>query len=104
MSIIVQMFPEQSGPNESRLNDFGLSTAFFHGAFRPGLNHARNRSSLALASTPANDIHHDTNEQIRLLLAPQRWRPIMWERQPRLVHPEGKMGMVVASATGVGSA
>jgi hypothetical protein len=104
MSIVTQMFPEQSEAQEARLNAFGLSTPFFHGAFRRGLNNARNRSSAALTSSKANDIYHDTNEQIRLMLAPQKWRSIMWERQPRLAHPEGKMALVIASATGVGLA
>lgn len=104
MSVVTQMFPDSSDPHEARLQSFGLSTQFFHAAFRPGLNHARARTSSALASAPANDVYQDTNEQIRLLLAPQKWRPIIWEHQPRLVHPDGTMGLVIASATGVGSA
>jgi hypothetical protein len=103
MSIVIPMFPEQSGANETRLNAFGLSTPLFHSVFRPGLNRARNRSGLALASSKANDLYHDTNEQLRLALAPAGWKSILWNHQPRLVHPDGLMAIIISSATGVGS-
>ena len=103
MSIVTQMFPDPSNGPEMRLREFGLSIEVFHRAFRPGLNHARGRSGAALGSAKANDLYQDTSEQIRLLLLSNKWASQTINHQPRLIHPDGLMAIVISSATGVGS-
>ena len=102
MASLTQLRPEFPGNHEARLLEFGLSTTKIHNGFLPGLMHAQSRSGLALKSSPANDIYHDTYEHLGLILAPDMWKLHTVNHQPRLIHPDRTIAIVVASATGVG--
>lgn len=102
MSSFSFIAPDSSGTTEERLKVLGLTTEIIHNAYMPGLNRARNRTSLALPSSPAIDLYHDTNEQLRRILVPKRWQSVSWNHQPRLVHPARLLSLVISSATNVG--
>lgn len=100
MSNVISLRPERPEP-EARLAELGLSTLLIHDAFRPGLSHARNRSSLATRTAAGNDVYQDSFEQLALRLVPLGWNPVEVYGQPRLVHPDGLVALTVASASGV---
>jgi hypothetical protein len=87
--------------DEGRLRAFGLSTAIFHNALRPGASRAANRSILALESSAGNDIYHDGMENLHQLLQPHGWKLSRIDLQPRLVHPEGIVSFTIASGINV---
>lgn len=95
--------PSESG-DEPRLAAFDLSSTIFHDGLRRGASRASNRSSLALESSAGTDIYHDGMEDLHRLLKPSGWRLLLFEGQPRLVHPEGKLSFTVSSGINVGSA
>lgn len=100
--LIRQLFQSSGSSNdESRLNALGLSSELLHTALRPGLSRASNRTALALPSTPGTDIYHDTMEQLPLCLMDKGWSPVLVDRQPRFLHPEGLLSFTVASADNV---
>lgn len=80
--------PEFEHSDEQRLAAFGLST-IFHDGLRAGATRATNRSALALETSPGTDIYHDGMESLAQILAPEGWRLMSVDKQPRLVHPEG---------------
>lgn len=88
--------------DEDRLAEFGLSTQIFHDALRPGASRANNRSSLALDSSAGTDIYHDGMENLHRILRPTGWNLIPVEKQPRMVHPEGRVSFTVSAAANVG--
>ncbi|WP_226346912.1 hypothetical protein [Agilicoccus flavus] len=90
--------------HEQRLAAFGLSNAIMHDGLRAGATRAANRSALALETSPGTDIYHDGMEALAQLLAPDGWRSLSIDRQPRLVHPEGALSFAVSSAINVGRA
>ena len=97
-----QLFQTSASSNdESRLNALGLSSELLHTALRPGLSRASNRTALALSSSPGTDIYHDTMEQLPLRLADTGWTPVLVDKQPRFLHPEGLLSFTVASAVNV---
>jgi hypothetical protein len=92
-----------SPEGEGRLRAFGLSTELIHMALRPGLSRAANRTSKALRSTPGTDIYHDTMEHLHLLLAEMGWSLVHIDHQPRLLHPDARIAVAIASGTNVAS-
>ena len=102
MSIIAAS-PFESN-DERRLNEFNLSTEIFHNGLRPGASRAANRTALALASSPGTDIYHDGMEQLAQILYPARWRLVLVDRQPRLLHPDRAMSFTISSGINVGKA
>lgn len=101
MSNVVSIHPADEPGDEQRLNTLGLSTSLIHTALTPGTSRARGRTSLALSTTPGNDIYHTSMEEFALMLTPLGWQPIVIDGQPRLLHPEGKMSFTIASAKNV---
>lgn len=100
MSNVMPLRIDRRDP-DGRLAEYGLSTLLIHDAFRPGLSHARNRSSLATRTAAGNDVYQDSFEQLALRLVPLGWRRVEVYGQPRLVHPDDLIALTVASATGV---
>lgn len=88
--------------DECRLEAYGLSHTVFHDGLRAGATRAANRSALALATSPGTDIYHDGMESLAQILAPHGWRPLLVDRQPRLVHPDGIVSFAVSSGINVG--
>jgi hypothetical protein len=101
MSNVISFSPASEPSDEQRLNDLDLSSSLFHTALTPGASRARNRTALALRTTPGNDIYHDTMEELALMLTPQGWQPVVVDGQPRLMHPQGTMSFTLASAINV---
>ena len=96
--------PRFEHDHEQRLAAFGLSSAILHDGLRAGATRAANRSALALATSPGTDIYHDGMEGLAQFLAPDGWRLLPIDMQPRLVHPEGILSFAVSSAINVGRA
>lgn len=85
------------------LAELGLSVEVLHAALRPGLRRALGRTDAANPGAPANDIYQDGSEQLRQLLMRSGWDIVkMPENQIRVVHPEGRLAIIVASADHVG--
>jgi hypothetical protein len=101
MSNVISISPANEPSDEQRLNELGLSSALFHTALTPGANRARNRTALALRTTPGSDIYHDTMEELALMLTPEGWQPVVVDGQPRLMNPQGTMSFTLASAINV---
>lgn len=89
--------------HESRLEAFGLSTELIHDGLRRGAESAANRSSCALSTSAGTDIYHDGMEDFARLLAPDGWRMIDFDGQPRLVHPKGLLAFTISSGINVRS-
>ncbi len=93
--------PQRAHDPETRLKAFGLTTSIIHDSFKPGLSHARNRSSLATRSAAGSDIYQDSFEQLALRLTRLGWTRIEPQGQPRLLHPQSLIAVTVSSATRV---
>lgn len=94
--------PEFEHGDAQRLETFGLSHEVFHDGLRAGATRAANRSALALAASPGTDIYHDGMEGLAQILVSHGWRPLLIDKQPRLVHPDGIVSFAVSSGINVG--
>lgn len=102
MTVTELQFPASQPDPDSELAEFGLSIELLHEVARPGLGSALNRTRVANAGAQSNDIYQDTSEHLRLRLARQGWDTRDVYQQRRVIHPEGRMAIVVASAVNVG--
>ena len=89
-------------PNQ-RLAEWGLTGGMLQDALRPGLEHAMRVRSTSLASSPGTYMFHEGMEALGAMLQSAGWRVIKVGGQDRIVHPEGKIAIVVSSATNLSS-
>lgn len=101
MAIAVLPASDESG-DEERLAAFGLSSALVHDALRRGASRALSRTGFANAGAGNTDIYHDGSEDLRARLVRAGWVIATIDNQKRVVHPEGLLSIVVASADNVG--
>jgi len=92
----------EAASDEERLRRYGLSSALVHDVLRRGTSRALSRSGFANAGAANTDIYHDGSEDLRKRLARSGWVVASVDNQMRVVHPEGLMSIVVASADNVG--
>lgn len=103
MTQVRDLYPRTPEDPHARLAELGLSVEVLHAALRPGFRRALGRTDAANPGAPANDIYQDGSEQLRQLLMRSGWDIVkMPENQIRVVHPEGRLAIVVASADHVG--
>jgi hypothetical protein len=98
---ITQLFLPGSPDDEARLAEYGLSSADFHDAFRPGLSRAVDRTELAPANAAGTDLYNDSFEFLAQILVTRGWRKVVTMGQPRLVHPDGLIQLALSSAIDV---
>lgn len=80
-----------------------LSVEVIHAALQSGFKRALNRTGAANPGAQSTDIYQDGSEQLRRLLMRSGWEMVrMPENQIRVVHPQGRLAIVVASADHVG--
>ncbi|MCL9664167.1 hypothetical protein L2091_02870 [Curtobacterium albidum] len=88
----------EAGADEQRLAQFGLSSELIHDALRRGVSRALSRTGFANPGAGNTDIYQDGSEDLRARLARRDWVTATINNQKRVIHPEGKMSIVVASA------